>query len=886
MTAFARTCWRSLRPPAKADLLGALEELVDRETDRNPSLLSKDPRVAATLIEGVGERSDIYGKITQTVSALLDKLIQEQGLPKMREHRIQEVGAEVAAEEEKRGSKTEEQWQQESDARRSERQAKLEQERERERERERAEKAKKEERKRRQKEEEEAREKKRQEEKEERRKAREAQQKEDEDRRRKKRERIEREEEEERARLKKEREEHEASREERLRKIREEDREREKRIEAELAQSRSGRSRGGRGRSRSRSRDRDRGRDKDRDYDRDYNRERRRSKSRSRSRERIRSVRPEDIKVDDDLALQLLLQESEAMKRSRQRPALDRSESLEPPLKKAQPPRALFPRDPVAARLSKLDSKPHSPATHSPSKEPPTPTTPALANKDEDTPMEDAPPLDDSAKSRWDRPPPLKPEKSRGHSRSHSVAHSSSARKRSRTRSRSRGSRHDRRSSIVEDDRRARREDRRSQRPYDNKPRDRDDRGDRDNRQRSRSRDANASRRKSRVSRSPEHRGDRNRRTSRSRSRDGHRARERSPARSRRIHSRSKSPEIIDRYIPRGGEKRDDNREQKRDSSRDRKRSDSRDRKRNDSRDRKRDSSRNRRRDDSRDRPRNYRSREYDRWDAREGGARENRDSRGTRDTTERSSRFQDSDRYVPGGTGGDDKDDNREPKRDRKDRGGKTPDGVAAGQGVEIVETEDAVSRGRSLWLLVSRAEVDLPLARYIMDPRYNTYPQRQALQPQPQVTERQHQRFSWQAPLDVDTTPPAQRPPQYQQVHHQPQQPVVNTNVASQHSRGFSYAPTPIEHNGSAYYASSADNPTNPSSPVFTPIDDRPQSMFNMLNTPARQSQQAHGPSSHPRDDDTLLSPSSPEAQTLPFMLVASLHNRPFSRADMHGK
>ena len=159
-------------------------------------------------------------------------------------------------------------------------------------------------------------------------------------------------------------------------------------------------------------------------------------------------------------------------------------------------------------------------------------------------------------------------------------------------------------------------------------------------------------------------------------------------------------------------------------------------------------------------------------------------------------------------------------------------------------------------------------------MDPRYNTYPQRQAQQPQPQVTQRQHQRFSWQVPEGTDTTPSIQTPLQYQQVQHQPQQPVVNTNVTSQHNRGFSYAPTPIEHHGSAYYTSSSNDSALPSSPVFTPIDDRPQSTFNMLNTPARrQSQQAYTPSCHPHDEDTLLSPSSPEAQTLPFMLVESV-------------
>ena len=159
-------------------------------------------------------------------------------------------------------------------------------------------------------------------------------------------------------------------------------------------------------------------------------------------------------------------------------------------------------------------------------------------------------------------------------------------------------------------------------------------------------------------------------------------------------------------------------------------------------------------------------------------------------------------------------------------------------------------------------------------MDPRYNTYPQRQAQQPQPQVAQRQHQRFSWQAPVEPDTTQSQQRPPQYQQVQHQPRQPVVNTNVASQHNRAFSYAPTPIEHNGAAYYTSSSDDPALPSSPVFTPIDDRPQSRFDMLNTAARrQSQRAYAPSAYSHDEGTLLSPSSPEAQTLPFMLAESL-------------
>ncbi|KAL5115534.1 hypothetical protein ACEQ8H_006597 [Pleosporales sp. CAS-2024a] len=411
---------------AKDDLLTALKDLVETETDRNPHLLSKDPRMATTLIEGAGERINIYGNIMNTVGSLLDNLIKEQGLPKMREYRIQEIGAEAAAEEEQRGSKTEEEWAAEAEARRQEREAVREKELEHQRQIEREERAKKEERRRREKEQDEAREKARQEEKERRRKEREERDRAEEERRRKERERIDKEREEERARLKKEREEHEANREARLRKIREEDAERERRIKAELERDRGSRYRGGRGRSR--TPERDRSRDRRRARDRSRRRSRSRTRSREREHERKTSVKPEDIKVDDDLALQLLLQESEQMKKSRQRPVLERSESLDPPMRKAQPPKSLVPRDPIAARRAKLDSKPQSPAP-SPSKEPSTPTG-------QDVEMEDAPPTersqDTASRSRWDTKPPLpsKDDKSRGRSRSPSVAHSARTRKR------------------------------------------------------------------------------------------------------------------------------------------------------------------------------------------------------------------------------------------------------------------------------------------------------------------------------------------------------------------------------------------------------------------------------------------------------------------------
>lgn len=159
-------------------------------------------------------------------------------------------------------------------------------------------------------------------------------------------------------------------------------------------------------------------------------------------------------------------------------------------------------------------------------------------------------------------------------------------------------------------------------------------------------------------------------------------------------------------------------------------------------------------------------------------------------------------------------------------------------------------------------------------MDPRSNTHPQWQIQQPQPQVTQRQHQRFSWQAPLETDVAPSIQSSQRYEEVQHQPDQPASNIDVVSQNNRGFPSTSKPINHGRAFYISSPSDDTAPPSSPVFTPIDDRPQSTFNMLNAPARrQSKQAYETLSHPHDEEALVSPSSPEAQTLPFMLVESV-------------
>lgn len=94
-----------------------MEDLAEAETDRDPSLLSRDRGKAATLMQGVVDRSDIYKTVEASLDALITKhigLIYDAG----REIRKAEIGDDVAADEEKRGGKTEEEYAQESIARR------------------------------------------------------------------------------------------------------------------------------------------------------------------------------------------------------------------------------------------------------------------------------------------------------------------------------------------------------------------------------------------------------------------------------------------------------------------------------------------------------------------------------------------------------------------------------------------------------------------------------------------------------------------------------------------------------------------------------------------------------------------------------------------------
>ncbi|KAE9985747.1 hypothetical protein BLS_005713 [Venturia inaequalis] len=299
---------------AKTSMKDAIERLAESEVDRQPNLLSKERRQAVALIEGAVERSEIYRNAQTNVDQLVQQLLS-QAEDTLRDFRRREVGIEAALEELKHGSKSDEEYEREFNKRRQERLAEAEEENERYKREEEEERLRKEEEKKRRKEEEEALEKERE------------------------KERAEREE-----RRKRERDEREKEREAEIEREREERRERRKREEERYHQE---------------SHDRER-----RTKERDRSRERRRARDDSRERSRRYSPEPrreEEVPFTEqsleEIALQELLAEGQKLaKKSSKPPTRARSPSIEPPPRKILPPKSLVPRDPVAARLAKLES--------------------------------------------------------------------------------------------------------------------------------------------------------------------------------------------------------------------------------------------------------------------------------------------------------------------------------------------------------------------------------------------------------------------------------------------------------------------------------------------------------------------------------------------------
>ncbi|RMJ24678.1 arginine rich protein [Aspergillus sp. HF37] len=93
----------------KTDFLKSLTEMADQEIDREPELLSRERRKAATLIEGALDRNDIYKSVEKAVDALASKHL-DTILSTVRDIRRQEVGEEVVAQEERSGNKTDEEY--------------------------------------------------------------------------------------------------------------------------------------------------------------------------------------------------------------------------------------------------------------------------------------------------------------------------------------------------------------------------------------------------------------------------------------------------------------------------------------------------------------------------------------------------------------------------------------------------------------------------------------------------------------------------------------------------------------------------------------------------------------------------------------------------------
>jgi COMPASS (Complex proteins associated with Set1p) component shg1 len=271
-------------------MIDAIQQCAEGEIERKSELLSKDRRIAAALIEGAAERTDIYKIVGACVDDMVATLLGEAEV-NMRAIRAKDIGEEAAADEHVRGGKTDDQYIREAEERKAGRYQKREEAKEKIRQKEREAKRVAEEERRRKKEEDAARDK----------------------------ERADREE-----KRRKEREDQERERQEAFDREREERRERRRREEE-------------------RFRDESYARERDRD-------------TRKRERQDAEPSSGAPLVTEKDLeeaALEELLREGQMAAKSRNRPALETDDALEPPPRKVLPPKSIVPRDPATARLSK-----------------------------------------------------------------------------------------------------------------------------------------------------------------------------------------------------------------------------------------------------------------------------------------------------------------------------------------------------------------------------------------------------------------------------------------------------------------------------------------------------------------------------------------------------
>ncbi|KAL9056004.1 MAG: hypothetical protein Q9162_003183 [Coniocarpon cinnabarinum] len=116
-----KSVWSSFEASlSKSTLAEDITTLAENEIERNPTLLAKDRRLAAPLIEGAAERSGVYSKVESDVEDLIESLLGDAG-SELRELRRKDVGDAAAAEEERKGAKTDEEYAEDAVVRRQRR---------------------------------------------------------------------------------------------------------------------------------------------------------------------------------------------------------------------------------------------------------------------------------------------------------------------------------------------------------------------------------------------------------------------------------------------------------------------------------------------------------------------------------------------------------------------------------------------------------------------------------------------------------------------------------------------------------------------------------------------------------------------------------------------
>ncbi|OBT87922.1 hypothetical protein VE02_02660 [Pseudogymnoascus sp. 03VT05] len=131
--ALRKQVWETLQTSDfETKLIESITKVAENELEVNQSLLSNSRGKAAILIEGVIDRSGIYQEAEAHIKRLLEDHVGtiEDGI---RAIRRDDVGEEAAAEEEARGSKTDDQYAEEAANRRQEREKLREELREKER---------------------------------------------------------------------------------------------------------------------------------------------------------------------------------------------------------------------------------------------------------------------------------------------------------------------------------------------------------------------------------------------------------------------------------------------------------------------------------------------------------------------------------------------------------------------------------------------------------------------------------------------------------------------------------------------------------------------------------------------------------------------------------